>query len=119
MSCSPESAWITEPAPKKSNALKKAWFIKWNNAVLYEDNPQIKTIYPSWLQVEYAITFLISSWVIAIVAAKNAVVPPINKIKSNVKGDNSNIGEHLKIKKTPAVTNVAAWINADTGVGMR
>tara|TARA_Y100000816_G_C25931093_1_gene485535 strand:- start:491 stop:736 length:246 start_codon:yes stop_codon:yes gene_type:complete len=25
--------------------------------------------------------------------------------------------EHLIIKKTPAVTNVAAWINALTGVG--
>jgi hypothetical protein len=30
---------------------------------------------------------------------------------------NSNIGEHLIIRNIPAVTKVAAWINADTGVG--
>jgi len=37
----------------------------------------------------------------------------------NVKilGAYSNMGEHLMIKKTPAVTIVAAWIKADTGVG--
>ena len=29
----------------------------------------------------------------------------------------SKIGEHLIIKKTPAVTIVAAWIKAETGVG--
>ncbi len=29
ISCSPESAWMTEPAPRKSRALKKAWVIKW------------------------------------------------------------------------------------------
>jgi hypothetical protein len=31
--------------------------------------------------------------------------------------DNSKRGEHLIIKKTPAVTIVAACISADTGVG--
>jgi hypothetical protein len=25
MSCSPDIAWITEPEPRKSSALKKAW----------------------------------------------------------------------------------------------
>src|SRR5690348_2514101 len=29
MSCSPESAWMTLPAPRKSSALKKAWVIRW------------------------------------------------------------------------------------------
>ena len=29
----------------------------------------------------------------------------------------SYIGEHLTTKKTPAVTIVAAWIKAETGVG--
>ena len=28
-SCSPESAWITMPAPRKSSALKKAWVRRW------------------------------------------------------------------------------------------
>ena len=27
MSCSPLSEWMTEPEPKKSSALKKAWLI--------------------------------------------------------------------------------------------
>ena len=35
----------------------------------------------------------------------------------NVNGEYSKIGEHLTTKKTPAVTIVAAWINAETGVG--
>ena len=29
MSCSPESAWITLPAPRNSSALKNAWVIRW------------------------------------------------------------------------------------------
>jgi len=51
------------------------------------------------------------------VAAIKAVKPPINNIKNNTDGANSNNGEHLIIRKTPAVTKVAAWIKADTGVG--
>ena len=38
-------------------------------------------------------------------------------IKFKVSGEYSKIGEHLTTKKTPAVTMVAAWIKADTGVG--
>src|SRR3989442_13884546 len=29
MSCSPESAWITLPEPRKRSALKNAWVIRW------------------------------------------------------------------------------------------
>ena len=50
-------------------------------------------------------TFLISSWVIAIVAAKKAVTPPTNVINTKVVLANSNSGEQRIIKKTPAVTN--------------
>ena len=32
MSCSSETAWITEPAPRKRSALKKAWVAKWKIA---------------------------------------------------------------------------------------
>ena len=32
MSCSPLIAWITEPAPRNSSALKKAWVNRWNIA---------------------------------------------------------------------------------------
>ena len=31
MSCSPPTAWITEPAPRKSVALKKAWVKTWKS----------------------------------------------------------------------------------------
>jgi hypothetical protein len=51
------------------------------------------------------------------VAEKKAVVAPTNVITDRTVGTYSNRGEHFIIKKTPAVTIVAAWINADTGVG--
>ena len=34
MSCSPERAWITEPADKKSRALKNAWVMRWKIAAV-------------------------------------------------------------------------------------
>jgi hypothetical protein len=67
--------------------------------------------------VEYAITFFISFCTKPIVAAKNAVDAPIKVIIDNTHGTYSNIGEHFIIKNTPAVTIVAACINAETGVG--
>jgi hypothetical protein len=45
------------------------------------------------------------------------VMEPISAIKANTLGEYSKRGEHLIIKKTPAVTIVAACIRADTGVG--
>ena len=63
-------------------------------------------------------TFFKSFWTKPIVAAKNAVITPTITTKSSVFGAYSNKGEHRIIKKTPAVTIVAAWINADTGVGV-
>ena len=51
------------------------------------------------------------------VAEKKAVVAPTNVITESTVGTYSNKGEHLIIKKTPAVTIVAAWIKAETGVG--
>ena len=42
---------------------------------------------------------------------------PIIDTIYKISGKNSNIKEHLISKKTPAVTIVAAWINAETGVG--
>ena len=50
-------------------------------------------------------------------AAKKAVDAPIKIIKSLEISEYSNNGEHLTTRNTPAVTIVAAWINADTGVG--
>ena len=50
-------------------------------------------------------------------AAKNAVEEPMNIMREEIISDCSNNGEHLATRKTPAVTIVAAWINAETGVG--
>ena len=51
------------------------------------------------------------------VAAKKAVDAPINITKFFETSEYSKIGEHLTTRNTPAVTIVAACINADTGVG--
>ena len=52
--------------------------------------------------------FLISFWVIAIVAAKIAVVAPTIVTTLSAQGEYSKIGEQRATKKTPAVTIVAA-----------
>ena len=74
-------------------------------------------MYPSWLQVEYAMIFFKSSWNSPINAAKNAVKAPIIVIQFNASEQNSKIIDNLIVKYIPAVTMVAAWINAETGVG--
>ena len=117
MSCSPPSAWITLPAPRNSNALKNAWVVTWNMAALYAPMPSATNMYPSWLTVEYASTFLMSFWNKPTLAAINAVAVPTHRMMSFVNGANSNNTELRTIKKIPAVTIVAAWISALTGVG--
>ena len=74
-------------------------------------------MYPNCEQVEYAITRLISFCTRPTVAAKNAVDAPMKTTNFMVSGANSMIGDIRQIKKTPAVTIVAACIKADTGVG--
>ena len=117
ISCSFDKPWITEPAPKNKSALKNACVVKWNIAAGYADKPTAKNIYPNWEQVEYAITLFISNWVKAIVDANKAVKAPINVIKVRTLGAYSKRGDNLHTIKTPAVTIVAACINAETGVG--
>src|SRR4249920_3510819 len=59
-----------------------------------------------------------SFWATAIVAANKAVITPIHAIKVDTSGAAAaSIGLTRVIRNTPAVTMVAAWINADTGVG--
>ena len=53
----------------------------------------------------------------AIVAAKNAVLPPMKATKASTSGAYSNTGDMRATRNTPAVTMVAAWIRAETGVG--
>lgn len=52
-----------------------------------------------------------------VVAAKNAVTAPTHVITISVVGAYSSNGDDRNSKYTPAVTSVAAWIRAETGVG--
>ena len=44
MSCSSCSAWMTEPAARKSSALKKAWVVRWNIAASGPQQPTAMTM---------------------------------------------------------------------------
>ena len=50
-------------------------------------------------------------------AAKKAVAPPTMVTTVSASGANSKTGDMRQTRKTPAVTMVAAWISAETGVG--
>src|SRR5450756_2363241 len=67
--------------------------------------------------VEYASTFLMSFCPTAIVAANKAVSAPTQVTTSWAVGAAMNRAEDRATRYTPAVTIVAAWIRADTGVG--
>jgi hypothetical protein len=64
-----------------------------------------------------AIILFISFWTKPQLAAIKAVIDPIKVITNNAVELNSNKGEDLINKNNPAVTSVAAWIRALTGVG--
>lgn len=69
-------------------------------------------IYPSWLVVEYAVIFFICDWNNAIIEANIDVKQPIQQIVHDW-----TINQNLRIKNIPAVTIVAEWSKALTGVG--
>ena len=50
-------------------------------------------------------------------AAKNAVMAPMTVTTTRASGASSNSGDRRATMNTPAVTMVAAWISAETGVG--
>jgi len=58
-----------------------------------------------------------SIWVTAITAAKSAVAAPTVATTPPEIGASSKRTADRDIMKTPAVTMVAAWMRADTGVG--
>ena len=58
-----------------------------------------------------------SVWTRPIVAAKRAVATPTHATTSSATGDRSKIAWLRATMYTPAVTIVAAWMSADTGVG--
>ena len=58
-----------------------------------------------------------SFWTRPIVAAKRAVNPPITATTSSASGERRKSTLHRATMYTPAVTIVAAWMSAETGVG--
>ncbi len=62
-------------------------------------------------------TRLMSFCAMPIEAAKIAVVAPMTQTTPSATGAYSKSGESRATMKTPAVTMVAAWIKAETGVG--
>ena len=79
MSCSPLMAWITEPAPRNSSALKNACVNTWKTPAANAPTPSARNIYPSCDTVEYASTRLMSFCTKPIDAAKIAVSAPIDR----------------------------------------
>ena len=67
--------------------------------------------------MEYASTFLMSHCLRPIVAAKMAVSAPMNTTVSPAAGAREKRKLLRAMRYTPAVTIVAAWISAETGVG--
>ncbi len=51
------------------------------------------------------------------VAANMQVVAPMKMTKAEASWESENSGDSRATMNTPAVTMVAAWINAETGVG--
>src|SRR5215470_593400 len=62
-------------------------------------------------------TRLMSLLTMPIRPVKNAVVAPITRTTLSAVSDSSNNGDMRATMKMPAVTMVAAWINAEMGVG--
>ena len=44
MSCSPDIAWITEPEPRNSSALKKACVARWKTPAVKAPTPQARNM---------------------------------------------------------------------------
>ena len=72
---------------------------------------------PIWLIVEYASIFLMSLCVSDTTAANSAVVAPTIAMTVIAFGERTIRGLNRTSKNGPALTIVAAWISADTGVG--
>src|SRR5580704_14030823 len=83
----------------------------------YFDTPRENIMNPICDIVENASTLLISVCVHAITAANKAEKAPTQVMICMAVKSIEKTGNNLATKNTPATTIVAAWINADTGVG--
>src|SRR5687768_1822838 len=91
--------------------------MRWKTPAVYAPTPTPTNMYPSCDTVEYARTFLMSHCLRPIVAAKIAVTAPTTATVRLATGDIENSAALRATRYTPAVTIVAAWISAETGVG--
>src|SRR3546814_5195416 len=62
-------------------------------------------------------TRLMSCWTVPTGAANRAVATPTKVTTASAVSLVSNIGDRRQTMNTPAVTMVAAWMSAETGVG--
>src|SRR5262249_37294786 len=108
---------ITEPAQRNRHALKNAWVPRWKIAAVQLPVPAATNMNPSWLTVEYASTFFMSVWANAMNAAISAVRSPMVATTISAVVDDAYRSDSRHTMYTPAVTIVAAWISAETGVG--
>ena len=67
--------------------------------------------------VDPASDFLMSSLAHAMMPPNSSVTVPTRTTASRASGESARIGLDRTSRYTPAVTMVAAWISADTGVG--
>src|SRR3954466_14044824 len=58
-----------------------------------------------------------SFWMMPRKPMNSAVMAPITRMNDSATSDSSNSGDMRATMKMPAVTMVAAWINAEMGVG--
>src|SRR5262245_551784 len=110
-------ACITEPAPRNRHALKNAWVPRWKIAAVQLPVPAATNMNPSCDTVEYASTFFRSVCATAMNAAASAVSMPTVATTISAVVDAAYRNDSRTTMYTPAVTIVAAWISADTGVG--
>ena len=110
---------MTEPAPRNNWALKNPCTNRWKIAKVQPMGPKPapNIMYPIWDMVEAASTFFISSLAQPTIAPNSKVIAPTIATQSWAVGEATKISPERTIKYTPAVTIVAAWIRADTGVG--
>lgn len=106
MSCSFERLWMIEPEHRNSIALKKAWVEMWKNASWGWFRPIVTIMRPSWLEVEKAIIFLMSFWVMAQMAVNRVVRAPRHKDVVRTGCEFSRIGCIRISRKIPATTIV-------------
>src|SRR2546427_553131 len=117
MSCSPCSPWMTAPDPRNRHALKKACVTRCMVPAKNAPTPTPMNMNPSCETVEYASTFLMSFCEVAISADQSAVSTPTTATTAITPGAETYRWLRRATMYTPAVTIVAAWISAETGVG--